>query len=107
VGLLKRLAGTGGLLVGNSSAALIEAAALKLPAVDIGPRQGGRERAGNTVATNEHPDKIRAALDAASKIDRATLAHPYGPGTAGVQIADLLARTNPHDPRLLRKRNTY
>src|SRR5262249_23090922 len=42
VGLLKRLASAGGVLVGNSSAALIEAAAVGTRAVDIGPRQAGR-----------------------------------------------------------------
>jgi UDP-hydrolysing UDP-N-acetyl-D-glucosamine 2-epimerase len=107
VGLLKRLAGTGGLLVGNSSAALIEAAALKLPALDIGPRQAGRERAGNVVSSGEQAEQVRAALEAASKLDRAALAHPYGDGAAGARIADLLVRINPHDPRMLRKRNTY
>ncbi|MEX2218480.1 MAG: UDP-N-acetylglucosamine 2-epimerase [Phycisphaerales bacterium] len=107
VGLLKRLAGRGGLLVGNSSAALIEAAALRLPAVDIGPRQAGRERAGNIAPATEQPESIRAALEAASRLDRATLAHPYGDGHAGVRIADVLVRINPHDPRLTRKRNTY
>jgi UDP-hydrolysing UDP-N-acetyl-D-glucosamine 2-epimerase len=107
VGLLKRLAGRSGLLVGNSSAALIEAAALRLPAVDIGPRQAGRERAGNAVEAGESTEQVRAALEAAARLDRAKLAHPYGDGHAGPRIADLLARTNPHDPRLLRKRNTY
>jgi UDP-hydrolysing UDP-N-acetyl-D-glucosamine 2-epimerase len=108
VGLLNRLAQTGGLLVGNSSAALIEAAALRLPAVDIGPRQSGRERAGNVIsAQSESESHIRAALESAAAIDRAALTHPYGDGRAGERIAALLARTNPHDPRLLRKHNVY
>jgi UDP-hydrolysing UDP-N-acetyl-D-glucosamine 2-epimerase len=108
VGLLKRLARTGGVMVGNSSAALIEAAALGLPAVDIGPRQAGRERAGNVVTSaGEHAEQVGSALDAAARIDRAAVTHPYGDGRAGERIADLLARTNPHDPRLVRKRNAY
>jgi UDP-hydrolysing UDP-N-acetyl-D-glucosamine 2-epimerase len=107
VGVLKRLAASGGLLVGNSSAALIEAAALKLPAVDIGPRQAGRERAGNVVACGESADAIRAALNAAASIDRSTITHPYGDGSSGQRTADLLSQTNPHDPRLLRKRIAF
>jgi len=94
--------------VGNSSAALIEAAALKVPAVDIGSRQGGRERAGNVVASaSESREHIAGAIDAALKIDRSTLTHPYGDGRAGPRIAALLAETDPHDPRLLRKRCGY
>lgn len=112
VGVLKRLGagiggGSGGVLVGNSSSALIEAAALKVAAVDIGPRQGGRERPSNVLPSGEHPDQVRAALDAAARLDRASIAHPYGDGKAGVRIAELLAKTNPLDPRLLRKRNSY
>lgn len=108
VGLLKRIAGRAGVMIGNSSAGLIEAAALRLPAVDIGPRQAGRERAGNVVtAAGEQTEQVLAALGAAQKIDRAAIAHPYGDGKAGVRIAEILARTSPHDPGLLRKRNSY
>ncbi len=108
VGLLKRLSGSGGVLVGNSSAALIEAAALKLPAVDIGPRQAGRERAGNVVtAAGESKEQIGAAVRAAALVEREGLTHPYGDGGAGPRIAAALAAVNPHDPRLLRKRCAY
>ncbi len=97
-----------GVLVGNSSAALIEVAALRVPAVDIGPRQGGRERAANAVSSaSESREHIARAIDAALKVDRAALTHPYGDGRAGPRIADLLAGTDPNDPRLLRKRCAY
>jgi UDP-hydrolysing UDP-N-acetyl-D-glucosamine 2-epimerase len=108
VGLLKRLASTKGVLVGNSSAGLIEAAALKVPVVDIGPRQGGRERCANVVHTDsERAQSVRDAVHQARSLDLSALAHPYGSGDAGVRIADLLATTNPHEPGALRKRNTY
>ena len=108
VGLLKRLTSSGGLLVGNSSAGLIEAAALQLPTVDIGPRQGGRERAGNVVhAQSQTPEAITRALDAARQIHRGSIEHPYGDGKSGRRIASLLALTEPHDQRLLRKRCAY
>lgn len=106
IGLLKRLAETG-VLVGNSSAALIEAAALRLPAVDIGPRQAGRERAANTVHAEETPEAIARALDEALRIDRAAIAHPYGDGRAGAAIAARLAGIDPREPGLLRKRCVY
>jgi UDP-hydrolysing UDP-N-acetyl-D-glucosamine 2-epimerase len=106
VGLLKRMAAAKGVLVGNSSAGLIEAAALKVPVVDIGPRQGGRERCGNVV----HVDAAQAARDAVAQaraLDLSALVHPYGDGHAGARIAEILAGTDPHEPGFLRKRNTY
>lgn len=109
VGLLKRLAALpGGVLVGNSSAGLIEAAALRLPAIDIGPRQAGRERVGNVVnVPTEAPEDLRRALEQAARIDRAAIEHPYGRGDAGVRIADVLARTDPRSAGLTRKRCAY
>ena len=39
----------GGVLVGNSSSGIIEAATFGIPVVNIGDRQAGRERNGNVV----------------------------------------------------------
>jgi UDP-hydrolysing UDP-N-acetyl-D-glucosamine 2-epimerase len=106
VGLLKRIASSGGVLVGNSSAGLIEAAALGVPVVDIGPRQGGRERCVNVVHVDaEHA--IGASVRRARALDRSAFEHPYGDGRAGTRIAAALASVNPHDPRVLRKRCAY
>ena len=106
IALLRRLADEGGVLVGNSSAALIEAAALRLPAVDIGPRQNGRERGTNSVhAADEATPAIRAAIDTALSLDRASITHPFGDGRAGPRIARLFAETDPAP--LMRKRNAY
>lgn len=112
VGLLKRLAAQegsrGGVMVGNSSGGLIEAAALRLPVVDIGPRQAGRERPGNVVhVEHEQADAIRAALEAARRLERGGLGHPYGDGRAGERVAAALVEVDPHSPRLRRKRCTY
>lgn len=108
VGLLKRLSREGGALIGNSSAGLIEAAALRCPVVDIGPRQAGRERPNNVVHVDE-PDAstVRQAIEQATGMDRMAIRHPYGQGTAGDAIADLLATMDPHAPGFLRKRNAY
>jgi UDP-hydrolysing UDP-N-acetyl-D-glucosamine 2-epimerase len=108
VGLLKRIASLRGVLVGNSSGALIEGAALRVPAVDIGPRQSGRERAGNVVsAAGEQPGQIAHAIEKARGLNLATLAHPFGDGLTGPRVAAFLAATNPHDPGLLRKHCAY
>lgn len=109
VGLLKRLASSPerGVLVGNSSAALIESAALRLAAVDIGNRQTGRERANNCVHSVESVDAVRHAIRHARSLDPATFTHPYGDGRAGERIAELLAATDPTDPALRRKLCTY
>lgn len=107
--LLARLAADPrGVMVGNSSAALIEAAALRLPAVNIGPRQAGRERAGNAIdASGIKADAVALAIRDAREIQRQTMTHPYGSGNAGEQVASLLAEIDPRETGLLRKRNAY
>lgn len=108
IGMLKRLARTGGVLVGNSSAGLIEAAALGVRVVDIGLRQAGRERARNVVhASGQDPESLAAAIEQARRLDLSHLEHSYGDGRAGARAAEVLARTDPHDRGLLRKRCTY
>jgi UDP-hydrolysing UDP-N-acetyl-D-glucosamine 2-epimerase len=109
VALLKRLASSPrGAIVGNSSAALIECAALGLPAVDVGPRQAGRERASNVVHTrSETRESISAALGAARALPRASIQHPYGDGQSGGRVAAALARIDPHNVAVLRKRCAY
>jgi UDP-hydrolysing UDP-N-acetyl-D-glucosamine 2-epimerase len=108
VGVLKRLAATGGVMVGNSSAALIEAAVVGLPAIDVGERQRGREHAGNVVhVDSSEAGSIRRATEEASRIDRSRIAHPYGDGTTGVKCAALMAGIDPHERGFLRKCNAY
>jgi UDP-hydrolysing UDP-N-acetyl-D-glucosamine 2-epimerase len=108
VGLLKRLADRRGVMVGNSSSGLIEAAALGVPVVDLGPRQNGRERPANVVhAEHEHADAVRAALDKALVMRPDSRVHPYGDGTSGARSAAWLAEVDPREPRLVRKRCVY
>jgi UDP-hydrolysing UDP-N-acetyl-D-glucosamine 2-epimerase len=110
VALLKRVAASGGALVGNSSAGLIEAAALRCPVVDIGPRQGGRERPGHVVHTDDDaPEAVARAVREALGRDLAGLGHPYGDGCAGARIAAALADAGKvrDNPARLRKRCSY
>lgn len=102
---LALLAGTGA-IVGNSSAGLIEAAALRTACVNIGPRQGGREAPACVTACAYGQRAVRAACKAALVLDTKRLRHPYGNGAAGKRIADLLAAL-PLDTLPRRKRNTY
>jgi UDP-hydrolysing UDP-N-acetyl-D-glucosamine 2-epimerase len=108
VGLLKRLASSGGVMAGNSSAALIEAAALGLPALDVGSRQNGRERCSNVVhVAGEYPADVAQALRQAATLDLSARVHPYGAGDAGIRIASLLASIDPSEPGFQRKRCAY
>lgn len=105
VALLKHLARTNGMLIGNSSAGLIEAAAIGCKAVNAGPRQAGRESAANAIHV---PHPTAAALSDAIAAHRSSgpcaTAHPYGDGQAGPRIAAILAHFDFDDPALLRKR---
>lgn len=108
IALLKLVASRGGLLVGNSSAGLIECAALRVPAVNVGPRQDGRERGVNVVDVGSADVReVAAAVERARSLDLSGQSHPYGPGDAGRRIAALLARCDFGSSGFIRKRNTY
>ncbi len=82
-------------IVGNSSSGIMEAASFALPAVNIGMRQQGRERARNILDVPADAGAILAAIERAlSPAFRAGLrgmANPYGDGTAATTIAEVLA----------------
>jgi UDP-hydrolysing UDP-N-acetyl-D-glucosamine 2-epimerase len=114
VALCKALASRGGVLVGNSSAGLIECSALRpcLPCVNIGPRQSGRERPASVVDVEDpNPNSVAEAMHRAGTIDRSSVHHPYGDGRTGERIAAILAGAGLGDEtvrsRLVRKRNAY
>ena len=94
-------------LIGNSSSGIMETPALKLPAVNIGIRQQGRERADNIIDCPAQAVQIRTAIDqAGSETFRASLndmRNPYGDGTAGRQIAELIAGLPDRQQLLLKK----
>jgi UDP-N-acetylglucosamine 2-epimerase len=93
-------------IVGNSSAGLIEAAALGTACVNVGPRQAGRERAGNVIDCDYGRAAVADAIDRALALDGDAGAHPYGDGRSGPRAAELLA-TFPLARAPLRKRNAY
>ncbi len=108
VGVLRRLGRSGGAMVGNSSAGLIEAAALGCPSVDVGHRQAGRERAdGAAWWAGEDAGAVRDAVSSARASAPFEGPHPFGDGRAGERIASALADSDPHDERRLRKRCVF
>lgn len=93
-------------IVGNSSAGLIEAAALKTPAVNVGPRQAGRERPRSVIDCGYGITPARKAVAEALKLGTASLRHPYGKGQTGITIAKHLASIG-LDTLSVRKHNQY
>ena len=77
--------------VGNSSAPIREGAYLGVPTVNIGTRQGGRDRGGNVMDVGHDRTEIAAAIRRQMAHGRFTPDHLYGDGQAGPRIAELLA----------------
>jgi UDP-hydrolysing UDP-N-acetyl-D-glucosamine 2-epimerase len=95
-------------LIGNSSGGLIEATTAGTPAVNIGPRQRGRQPAGNAVIhADESASAIEEALSKALRMrPRPGMRTVYGDGSAGIRIARLLAAA-PLNDTFRRKTNAY
>jgi UDP-hydrolysing UDP-N-acetyl-D-glucosamine 2-epimerase len=105
LGLLRDAA----VLLGNSSAGIIEAASLGTPVVNVGPRQAGRERSGNVVDVPYHAASLGRALRRAwNRGDprRFRGRNVYGGTGTGRRIAAILARLSITD-RLLGKLIAY
>ena len=92
--------------VGNSSSGLMETPSLRLPAVNIGDRQKGRERAANVIDVPAETEAIRSAIDRALtpsfREGLIGLENPYGDGHASARIAELIATVSLGE-ELLRK----
>lgn len=98
-------------LLGNSSAGILEAPLLKLPAVNVGNRQRGRLHAENVQFVPHDKDQItkavrRAIFDLEYRKTVAVCANPYGDGRSSVRIAEILASI-PLDEKVLIKDITY
>lgn len=94
-------------MAGNSSSVVMESPSLGLPAVCVGRRQQGRERAANVIDAPADADAVAAALaralDPAFRASLGGLENPYGDGRSAERIVELLA-TLPAAPLLLEKR---
>jgi UDP-N-acetylglucosamine 2-epimerase (non-hydrolysing)/GDP/UDP-N,N'-diacetylbacillosamine 2-epimerase (hydrolysing) len=82
-------------IVGNSSSGIMEAASFALPAVNIGMRQQGRERAANILDTLAETaailETVEKALKPGFRKSLEGMENPYGNGSAAVKIAEVLA----------------
>lgn len=90
-------------LVGNSSVGIREASFLGIPVVNAGSRQGGRERGANVRDVGYDQKEIADAMRHQISVGRYAQDLTYGDGTAGKQIADLLAEA----PLKIEKRLAY
>jgi UDP-hydrolysing UDP-N-acetyl-D-glucosamine 2-epimerase len=90
-------------LLGNSSSGIREGAYIGTPVVNIGSRQGGRERAANVLDASSERGSIAEAVRRQIAHGRYVSDPIYGRGDAGKQIADILAVAKP----VIQKRITY
>lgn len=88
------LLGLASALIGNSSSGIIESSSFKLPVINIGTRQAGREKAENVVDVGYDSNEILNALnyiksnDYLDKLDNCI--NPYGDGKSGENILKIL-----------------
>jgi UDP-hydrolysing UDP-N-acetyl-D-glucosamine 2-epimerase len=78
-------------IVGNSSSAIREGAFIGTPAVNVGPRQEGRDRGANVVDVGYETAPIADAVRAQMANGRYPMEPIYGDGHAGERIAEILA----------------
>lgn len=98
-------------VVGNSSSGLLETGHFRVPCLNIGERQHGRERGDNVVNVPQDEAAIRQALARilSDEVYRAKLrdsGHPFGEGRCAETVLAVLRQTPP-DKRLLQKQLTY
>jgi len=79
-------------LVGNSSAGLIESPALGLPVVNVGSRQKGRERAKNVINAGYKSRAIEKAIRKALSMKVKNLKNPYGDGKTTKRVIKFLKK---------------
>jgi len=98
-------------LIGNSSSGIIETSSFHLPAVDIGQRQEGRERAENIIDVGYNMAKIKTAIKKAiygkkfrKKVEKCK--NHYGDGRTAERIVSILSKIK-IDKKLLDKKIAY
>lgn len=105
-----RLLAVADVMLGNSSSGIIESPSFKLPFVNIGKRQEGRERANNVIDVGYDKEAIKSAikkaLSAGFKNKLKKCRNPYGDGLASQRIVKILERLQ-IDDELLQKKITY
>jgi len=82
-------------LIGNSSSGIHETPSMRIPAINIGNRQQGRERAENVIDVSHQKDAIMIAIhkalnDTAFLQKIKNIHNPYGDGTSAEKIVKIL-----------------
>lgn len=93
-------------MVGNSSAGIIEAASFSTPVVNVGDRQRLRERSANVVDVSPDMHAIDTAIASALQAGKVPCDNRYGDGLAGPRVTRLLT-TLVLDRFVLDKSNSY
>jgi len=98
------------LMIGNSSGGIIESPIFKLPVINIGDRNRGRESANNIINVRNDYDEIKSAIinalsnDTKKKCQK--IINPYGDGKASDRIVKVLENLD-INKKLLIKKLTY
>lgn len=93
-------------MIGNSSAGIIEAATFGTPVLNLGNRQSLRERNANTIDAPLERIALSSALEKLRSQGRVLPANVYGDGRTAERIANLLADLS-LTPEMLSKVNAY
>jgi GDP/UDP-N,N'-diacetylbacillosamine 2-epimerase (hydrolysing) len=78
------------LMIGNSSAGIIEAASFGIPVVNVGSRQNLRERNLNVMDVETDAQSIAQGIDLALRVPKHGADNIYGDGNTAAKITDLL-----------------
>ena len=98
-----------GVLVGNSSSGIIEASYFKIPVVNIGIRQKGRDRGKNIIdVLCPNSELIQKSIIRALNMKKIAKNHKniYGDGNASKKIVEILEKIN-LDKKLIQKQLSY
>jgi len=97
-------------LVGNSSSGILEAPSFKVPVVNIGNRQRGRQQAENIIncefSNDSIIESIKTALSDEFSAVLSRAVNPYGDGKSSDRICKILSDIN-LDRKILDKECTY
>jgi len=86
-------------LIGNSSSGIHETPSMRIPAINIGNRQQGRERAENVIDVSHQKDAIMSAIhqalnDTAFLQKVKNIHNPYGDGNSAEKIVGILKKVS-------------
>ena len=88
------LLGLASILIGNSSSGIIESSSFKLPVINVGTRQQGREKAENVIDVDYDKNEILNAINYINSNEYKMKLHecinPYGDGKASERICCIL-----------------